>query len=341
MDIDELLNRYFEGETSSEEERELRAFFTSGNVPDRLAVYTPMFTYLEEESRKERQPDEALIPIDEDILFMLDAEKVEEKKTFTLRSVLYLVSGIAASFLLLLGLNHLLNPVDPCFCSDNYVVINGRCYTDIHKVRSMALEALQEVATPADEYFPEADRDEADRMIIDNQLNELVVLYLMIMNKNTVNMRRFEYMLWLLVAVFCLMPCGVSAAETQKDLKIQEVFQRYGKKRNVTMVELSNEMLETYGMTRYKSITIKDDPEALRFTRQCLEADQKGARKIKEVTDDGGVVSAYYQLKGVEADINRFVLFKVSKKGVITLVYIEGDLDSDDLITLLFTKKDL
>ena len=25
MDIDELLNRYFEGETSSEEERELRA----------------------------------------------------------------------------------------------------------------------------------------------------------------------------------------------------------------------------------------------------------------------------------------------------------------------------
>ena len=94
MDIDELLNRYFEGETSSEEERELRAFFTSGNVPDRLAVYTPMFTYLEEESRKERQPDEALIPIDEDILFMLDAEKVEEKKTFTLRSVLYLVSGI-------------------------------------------------------------------------------------------------------------------------------------------------------------------------------------------------------------------------------------------------------
>ena len=134
MDIDELLNRYFEGETSSEEERELRAFFTSGNVPDRLAVYTPMFAYLE-------------------------------------------VSGIAASFLLLLGLNHLLNPVDPCFCSDNYVVINGRCYTDIHKVRSMALEALQEVATPADEYFPEADRDEADRMIIDNQLNELRSLF--------------------------------------------------------------------------------------------------------------------------------------------------------------------
>ncbi|WP_297906691.1 hypothetical protein [uncultured Parabacteroides sp.] len=179
MNIDELLNRYFEGETSSEEERELRIFFTSGNVPDRLAVYTPMFAYWEEESRKVRQPDEALIPIDEDILSMLDAEKEEEEKekTFTLRSVLYLVSGIAASFLLFLGLNHLLNPVDPCFCSDNYVVINGRCYTDIHKVRSMAMEALQEVATPVDEYFPEVDPDEADRVIIDNQLNEFRSLF--------------------------------------------------------------------------------------------------------------------------------------------------------------------
>ena len=91
----------------------------------------------------------------------------------------------------------------------------------------------------------------------------------------------------------------------------------------------------------YKSITIKDDPEALRFTRQCLEADQRGARKSKEVTDDGGVVSAYYQLPGKDPDVNRFVLFKVNSKGTITLVYIEGELDSDDLITLLFTKKDL
>lgn len=142
-----------------------------------------------------------------------------------------------------------------------------------------------------------------------------------------------------LLAVLLLLPAGAFAAEAQKDLKIQDVFARYGKNKNVTMVELSNEMLETYGMTRYKSITIKNDPEALRFTRQCLEADQKGAKKIKEVTDDGGVVSAYYQLPGKEKDVNRFVLFKVNAKGVITLVYIEGDLDSEDLITILFTNK--
>jgi len=141
--------------------------------------------------------------------------------------------------------------------------------------------------------------------------------------------------------LFCLLsPWDAGAMEMQKDLKIQDVFSRYGKKKNVTMVELSNEMLETYGMTHYKSITIKNDEDALRFTRRCLEADQKGARKIKEVTDDGGIISAYYQLPTVKEDINRFVLFKVNKKGVITLVYIEGELDSDDLITLLFTRND-
>ncbi|MDF9830085.1 hypothetical protein M2133_001429 [Parabacteroides sp. PF5-6] len=154
------------------------------------------------------------------------------------------------------------------------------------------------------------------------------------------DMKRIIHTMTCILLLGLLLPAPAVALEMQKDLRIQDVFTRYGKKKNVTMVELSNEMLETYGMTHYKSITIKNDADALRFTRRCLEADQKGARKIKEVTDDGGIISAYYQLPTVKEDINRFVLFKVNKKGVITLVYIEGELDSDDLITLLFTRND-
>lgn len=154
-------------------------------------------------------------------------------------------------------------------------------------------------------------------------------------------MKQLKYILVMMLVAFVLLPADVEAATVQKDLSIEKVFVRYGKKKNVTMVELSNEMLETYGMTRYKSITIKSDVEALRFTRHCLEADQRGARKIKEVTDEGAVVSAYYQLQGEDSDVNRFILFKVNVKATFTLVYIEGELDSEDLITLLFTKKDL
>ena len=103
------------------------------------------------------------------------------------------------------------------------------------------------------------------------------------------------------------------------------------------MVELSKEMLEMYNMKHYKSISIKDDAEALKFVRQCLEEDHHGARKIKEITDEGGIISAYYQLKTSNNAQNRFILFNLSEKKLITLVYIEGDLDSDDLITLLFS----
>lgn len=151
-------------------------------------------------------------------------------------------------------------------------------------------------------------------------------------------MKNWRYNTFIILLTICSFYSGeTQAMEMQKELKIQEVFSRYGKKKNVTMVELSNEMLETYGMTHYKSIIIKNDAEALQFIRQCLESDQKGAKKIKEIVDDGGIVSAYYQLP-TNNEQNRFILFKVNTKGVCTLVYIEGDLDSDDLITLLFAQ---
>ena len=35
--IEELLERYFEGETSAAEEKRIRAFFASGEVPEHLA----------------------------------------------------------------------------------------------------------------------------------------------------------------------------------------------------------------------------------------------------------------------------------------------------------------
>lgn len=151
-------------------------------------------------------------------------------------------------------------------------------------------------------------------------------------------MKDLNKLLFIPFIFFLISTTQIKAEEmSDNELKIQEVFTRYGKKRNVTMVELSNEMLDTYNMKHYKSISIKNDSEALKFIRKCLEEDQKGARKIKEITDDGGVISAYYQLKTKTEKPNRFILFNVNAKGLITLVYIEGYLDSEDLITLLFS----
>lgn len=53
--IEELLERYFEGETSAAEEKRIRAFFASGEVPEHLAVYAPLFAYFDEEIERDAE----------------------------------------------------------------------------------------------------------------------------------------------------------------------------------------------------------------------------------------------------------------------------------------------
>ena len=55
-EIEDLLARYFEGETTLEEEMQLHDFFYSDIVPPHLAAYTEMFRAFDE-AAKERMPD--------------------------------------------------------------------------------------------------------------------------------------------------------------------------------------------------------------------------------------------------------------------------------------------
>lgn len=139
--------------------------------------------------------------------------------------------------------------------------------------------------------------------------------------------------------IVLLLTVASGMVRAQQGLQIASLFQKYGKQKGVTMVELSNEMLETYQMTLYKSLVFKDVEEALPDILNCLEADKRKARKVKEVVAGGQIQSGYYQLPQLKEDVNRFVLFKTGKKGSATLIYIEGELDADDLVTMLFMKK--
>src|SRR5574344_1411181 len=48
-DIEILLEKYFEGTTSGQEEQILRTYFTGSEVSEDLAVYRPIFSYLDAE----------------------------------------------------------------------------------------------------------------------------------------------------------------------------------------------------------------------------------------------------------------------------------------------------
>lgn len=144
----------------------------------------------------------------------------------------------------------------------------------------------------------------------------------------------------ILIGLSFLIWIASGSLPAQNNLRIASVFQKYGKQKGVTMVELSNELIDIYEMKLYKSISFKDTGNALPYILECLEHDRKTARKVKEVISEGKIQSGYYQLPPLKEEINRFILFKTSKKGTATLIYLEGALDADDLVTMLFMKKD-
>ncbi len=91
MKIDELLDKYFEGETSCEEERELRRFFTEEEVPEHLQTYRPLFAYLNREATSMAEPTE-----EKSVTTESAKEVPTQRKPSRLYRTFYAVSGIAA-----------------------------------------------------------------------------------------------------------------------------------------------------------------------------------------------------------------------------------------------------
>jgi hypothetical protein len=92
--INILLQKYFDAETTIDEENELITYFTSGEVDDDLKMYVPMFSGMKELSADE---DSAL---GEDLMnFILESE---HKEKLRYRWMWQIVTGVAASVILVM-----------------------------------------------------------------------------------------------------------------------------------------------------------------------------------------------------------------------------------------------
>ena len=140
------------------------------------------------------------------------------------------------------------------------------------------------------------------------------------------------------ITFYCLLLLCSGGLYAQQGLQIASVFQKYGNQKGVTYVELSKMLSKEWDINHYKSLKLTKAEKALPDIYRCLEADKQHARKIKEVVSNGQIQSGYYQLPPIKDSINRFILFRTGKKGDATLIYIEGEIDSDDLVTLMFSK---
>lgn len=131
-----------------------------------------------------------------------------------------------------------------------------------------------------------------------------------------------------------------STLQAQNDLQISKVFDQYGEKKGVVMVELTDEMLEGYDFSLFKSITIQNNSTAADFIRKCLAKDELGAKKVKQVIANGVPTSIYLQLPR-KGQLYRLILFNetVKPEPKITLIYIESKNDSEDVLKLILKKK--
>jgi len=89
-----LLQRYFEAETTLEEENELITYFTSGEVDEKLKMYIPMFSGIRNISAEENADLS-----DELMDYILESEHKEKVKY---RWMWQMVTGIAASVIVVM-----------------------------------------------------------------------------------------------------------------------------------------------------------------------------------------------------------------------------------------------
>lgn len=139
--------------------------------------------------------------------------------------------------------------------------------------------------------------------------------------------------------IVCLIGLSV-VGHAQDGLQIKNVFERYGKQKGSTMVELTDGSLGAFQFSLFKSLVIENNNEATDFVRQCLSSDEKGAKKVKQVVSNGVVTSEYLQLQQKNG-IYRLILFNdlTRPNEKVTLIYIETKNNSDEILKYILKKK--
>lgn len=139
-----------------------------------------------------------------------------------------------------------------------------------------------------------------------------------------------------LVGGFVLLFLLVLPVNAQEGLQVDKIFQRFGHAKGCKMVEMNHVRLREYQLAVYKSLTYKKIGASVDY---YLAEERKKAKKIREVVEDGRIVSGYYMMPPLSKAVNRYVLFSKAGDANGTVIYIEGDLSPDDIMKLCYSKR--
>lgn len=138
----------------------------------------------------------------------------------------------------------------------------------------------------------------------------------------------------IMVTLAIMVACTMTAA-AQEGLNVDRVFQRFGKSKGCKMVVMKNTELRGYKLHTYKSLVYKNLYSAI---EPYLAADKKSSKKVREVVEEGRIVSGYYMMAPLRGGINRYILFSNVGGHKGTVIYIEGTLSPDDIMKLCYSK---
>lgn len=124
-DIDKIIEKYFEGETSLAEEQLLRDYFCQPDIKEEHKAYAPMFQFFSTE--RDSLPEE---------------KTVEKRRRISLPAWI----SIAASIALLIGVYTLIYTPLENRATKSSVYIDGERITDINTINSEALNSIENIS---------------------------------------------------------------------------------------------------------------------------------------------------------------------------------------------------
>jgi len=136
--LDQLIERYYEGLTTSDEEKQIRDFLSLRDLPKRFEVEKEIFGYYDQ---KKKKPHASILPY-------------------------FRWAGVAATVAIVVFSLHVYMNTN----QSNYACIDGKRIYDVHQIKTQALESLSDVSPKTNE-VEEGFKNLNDQDLIKQQLD--------------------------------------------------------------------------------------------------------------------------------------------------------------------------
>jgi hypothetical protein len=146
--ISQLMEKYFDGQTSLEEERQLKEYFRGNRIVPEEELYKPVFNFFSEE----KEISDRILQQEHFQDLRKSSHRKLRKKTL---HILLWTSAVAACALLFFTLNRLFlsPPSEKEIHGHSFAYIDGQKFTGIEIIRAETLNSFENLADESDDIY--------------------------------------------------------------------------------------------------------------------------------------------------------------------------------------------